>query len=93
MLNFVHNFFQISSLKKIFKEKLNNQKKFEYLYIRALIHFIKFIFFSSYRSNRCFIDPPSIFFYKYRKLASYFSIPLLIFSRYLEKKKNFCQRT
>jgi putative glycosyltransferase (TIGR04372 family) len=89
MLNFVYNFFQISTLKKIFKEKINNQKKFEYLYIRALIHFIRFIFFSSYRSNRCFIDPPSIFFYKYRKLASYFSIPLLIFSRYLEKKKIF----
>jgi putative glycosyltransferase (TIGR04372 family) len=65
------------------------KKKFECLYIRALIHFIRFIFFSSYRINRCLIDPPSIFFYKYRKLASYFSIPLLIFSRYLEKKKIF----
>lgn len=62
---------------------------FKRLYVRALIHFIRFIFFSNYRSNRCLIDPPSIFFYKYRKLANYFTIPLLIFARYLKKKKIF----
>ena len=89
MLNFVYNFLKILSLKKIFKKKLNYQKMLESLYIRALIHFIRFIFFSNYRRNRCLIDPPSIFFYKYRKLANYFSIPLLIFARYLKKKKIF----
>jgi putative glycosyltransferase (TIGR04372 family) len=89
MLNFVYNFLKISSLKKILKKKLNDQKKIDSLYIRALIHFIRFIFFSNYRRNRCLIDPPSIFFYKYRKLANYFSIPLLIFARYLKKKKIF----
>ena len=89
MLNFVYNFLKILSLKKIFKKKLNYQKMLESLYIRALIHFIRFIFFSNYRRNRCLIDPPSIFFYKYRKLANYFSIPLLVFARYLKKKKIF----
>ena len=45
MLNFLYSFLKITSLKKIFKKKLNDQKKLEGLYIRALIHFIRFVFF------------------------------------------------
>lgn len=71
----------INNIKNLIKKK-----KIEAIYLKAIIHLIKYFLSGQFRKNRCLIDPPSEFFYKYRKLANYFSIPLLIFSRYLKKK-------
>ena len=83
--------FYMSSLKNFIKKKITNKKNYEIkiLYIRAIIHLIRYFIFSDYRKNRCFIDPPSEFFYKYKEIAKYFSIPLTFFAQYLKKKKIF----
>ena len=77
------------NLKNLLKKKLEEHEKLGIFYIIALVHLIKFIFFSNYRYNRCLFDPPSKFFYKYKSLTNYFSIPLLIFAKYLKKKNIF----
>ena len=76
-------------MKNLFINKIREHEKFRIFYLRAFIHFTRFILFPSYRKNRCLIDPPSYFFYKYKKLANYFSIPLLIVGKYLKKRKIF----
>ena len=76
-------------MKNLFKNKLEEHKKFRIFYLSAFIHFTRFILLPSYRRNRCLIDPPSDFFYKYKKLVNYFSIPLLVVGKYLKKRKVF----
>lgn len=76
-------------MQNLFINKIREHEKFRIFYLRAFIHFTRFILFPSYRKNRCLIDPPSYFFYKYKKLANYFSIPLLIVGKYLKKRKIF----
>ena len=62
--------------KKIIREKLKNDTKYKVLYLRAIVHLIRYLLISKYRLNRCFIDPSSDFFYKYKYLANYFAIPM-----------------
>jgi len=76
-------------LKNFFKNKIKEHEKLQIFYLRAFIHFTKFVLLPSYRKNRCLIDPPSDFFYKYKILANYLSIPLLLVGKYLEKRKIF----
>ena len=76
-------------MKNLFKNKLEEHKKFRIFYLSAFIHFTRFILLPSYRKNRCLVDPPSDFFYKYKKLVNYFSIPLLVVGKYLKKRKVF----
>lgn len=75
----------INFLKKI----LNRHRELNIFYLRALIHFLKFLLSSSFRKSRCIVDPPSEFFYKYRKTVNYFSIPLNIVGKIFIKKKIF----
>jgi len=76
-------------IKNFIKKKLEDHKKHKILYLKAIIHLIRYFFINKYRKNRCLIDLRSDFFYKYKDLANYFSIPLLIIARYLKKKKIF----
>lgn len=89
MLKFLQKNKLFLNFKNLLKKKLNEHRKLEIFYLIALVHLIKFIFFSDYRHNRCLFDPRSEFFYKYKNLANYFSIPLLIFAKYLKKKNIF----
>ena len=86
MLKFHQNIKEFFNLKNWLKKKLEEHKKLEIFYLSAGVHFIRFIFSTSFRHNRCLVDPPSNFFYKYRNLANYFSVPLLIVGKYLKKK-------
>ena len=76
------------NIKNFFKNKIMGHEEHQ-IYLRAVIHLIKYFLYNKYRENRCLIDPSSSFFYKYRKVANYFSIPLSIFARYMKKKNIF----
>ena len=78
-----------NNIKKYLRKKIREHRKNNTLYLRAIIHLIRYFLFSEYRRSRCLVDPPSEFFYKYKKLINFLSIPLLIFARYLKKKKIF----
>ncbi len=77
----------IKNITNIIKKILENHRKKNILYLRAIIHFVRYCFIKSYRKNRCVIDPPQEFFYKYGKMGNYFSILLFFFQKYLKKKK------
>ena len=76
----------IIKFKNILKKKLNVHRKKNFFYLIATVHFIKYLFYKSFRKDRCLIDPSPNFFYKYKNLAKFFSIPLVIFGKYLKKK-------
>ena len=76
-------------IKNFIKKKLEDHKKHKILYLKAIIHLIKYFSINKYRKNRCLINPRSDFFYKYKNLANYFSIPLIFVARYFKKKKIF----
>lgn len=80
---------KINSITDIIKQKLEKHRNNKILYLRALVHLIKYCFNKNYRKTRCLIDPPQEFFYKYRDIVKYFVIPLSIFQKYLKKKKIF----
>ena len=77
----------IKNITNIIKKILENHRKNKILYLRAIIHFVRYCFIYNYRKNRCVIDPPQEFFYKYGKIGNYFSILLFFFQKYLKKKK------
>ena len=77
---------KIKNIKNFFKIKLISHRQNKILYLRAILHVIKYIKSSKYRKQRCFIDPPSDFFFKYKNITNFFSLPIFYFAKYLEKK-------
>ena len=80
---------EIKNFSNIIRKKLDNHRKKKILYLRTIVHLLKYFLFKKFRSERCIIDPSSDFFYKYRNLKNYFSFITLFLSKYLKKKNIF----
>lgn len=89
MLIFFNKSKIIINLKNLILKKIEIHEKKNIFYLRIIMHIIKFTLSSKFRTNRCFIDPPSDFIYFNRKLVNFYSYPLKIIAYFLKKKKIF----
>ena len=77
---------KIKFISNLIKIKKRQHLKDKILYLRAIIHLVRYFAFKSYRKNTCLIDPPMDFFINFGKIAKFFSIPLGFLAEYLRKK-------